>query len=427
MRLGGVLLFCAMAPKGDGFTYVATHAGRVPPETIVHPMGYTGRGGALRITLGLHSDFRHLEEKVSFSARHAAAIWTHLLVQKENFEPSVEIPRLNGADFFGTLAHEVGHALGLAHPTEPTQGGAPGKGKFATVRPGPNERLDLDAGDDGVRGSHDDRRADDINLVFFKRADNNPFTLPDSGVIDSTTYSRDIAHLPSGSIWVNVSSREVANEIFGLPSTEGLMVGGGSLIPGQVRRGLTADDVAGIRYAMSGLDEIAGTDDDYTVRIDYVGIDDDADILIRFDLEDGYAVTTIATVPISGRHAAMRRGRLIRYNPKLPGRRAWYFPQPEPVRATVDSINPQTVRLRMKTEPGRRYGATWPGSTRDPSDAAREVIVRHEGVNRSAMNERLFLFIAAGPDTELTLAFPSTAPDAIGFEAFELVADPLEP
>ncbi len=403
------------------FTYVTAAK---DADVIVHPTGYTGRGGELTITLGLHPDFEEMEDEVAFTAEHIAAIWTSLLIWDENLEPSLEIPKLGGTDFFGTLIHEFGHTLGLAHPTLIPQGlNLPrGEGKFTTAEPGPNGKLDLDEGDDGLRGSSDDKRGDDVNAVFFKILDNNPYTLPEDGVFDSTTYSRKLEDLPEGDQSPAVSSREVARKVYSLEATEGMMVSGGSLIPGQVRRGLSADDIAGLRYAMSGLDEEQGTSDDYTLKVEYVGVDDDADVMIRFDMPQGYAAAFIGSKPLNETHKAMGMNRIINYNPNLPGNRKWFFPQPDPADCDANVINERAISLNIRTEPGVRYGISWPEDALKEEEEAGDIIVNWDGENRSPMSGKLFLFVAKGANTEIKIAFPSEAPDLDAMSAFKVIA-----
>jgi len=421
-RLAASVLLSAWVMTGTAlaFTYVTS---RQDARRIVHPPGYDGTGGELTVTFGLHPDFAEFEDEVAFSAEHVVAIWTSLLVSENNLEPSLEIPRLGGTDFFGTLIHEFGHTLGLAHPNlAPTGTMGRGTGKFAATTPGPNGEPDLDAGEDGIRGSADDERGDDVNAVHFRKADNDPFTLPESGVIDSTTYSRNPEDLPAGDRSPNVSSREVAAELFSLPSTESMMVGGGSLRRGQVRRGLGADDVAGIRYAMSGLDEVQGTSDDYTLSLEYVGVSADADVILRFDKPSGFASAGIRTRPLNETHKAMARKRIITYNPDPRGNRKWFFPQPEPVTAERETLNARAVSLTFATKPGVRYGVSWPEDALEDDEEASEILLRVDGEDRSPLSGRLFLFIAEEETTEVQIAFPSKAPDGAEIDAFELTA-----
>ncbi|MDF1824753.1 MAG: hypothetical protein P1U68_08935 [Verrucomicrobiales bacterium] len=403
------------------FTYVLA---KNEAEVIIHPTGYEGAGGELTITLGLHPEFAEMEDEIAFSAEHVAAIWTSLLVREENLGPSLEIPKLGGTDFFGTLIHEFGHTLGLAHPTlmgaEVNAKG--GRGKYSMATKGPNGKFDINEGSDKVRGSADDERGDDANAVFFKTSDNNPFTLPESGIIDSTTYSRKLEDLPSSARSPNVASREVASDLFSLPNTEAMIVGGGSLIPGQIRRGLGADDVAGIRYAMSGLDEIQGTADDYTLQIKYVGVSDSSDMIIRFDKPDGFAAAYVGAKPLSGNHRAMGKNRIINYNPNLPGNRDWYYPQPERADFESSIINERAFALQIATEPGVRYGISWPDESLTEEEDPSDIIVQWNGENRGSMSSRLFLFVATESMTEVKVAFPSRAPELSEVTAFKVTA-----
>ena len=53
--------------------------------------------------------------------------------------------------------------------------------------------------------------------------------------------------------------------------------------PDEAQGTLGHDDVAGLRYAMSGVDGRAGTADDYALVLEYAGLDAGADIVIGFD------------------------------------------------------------------------------------------------------------------------------------------------
>ncbi len=67
----------------------------------------------------------------------------------------------------------------------------------------------------------------------------------------------------------------------GFPSTQAVMI---SPYPhGAAIRSLTADDVATILLARSGLDRNQGTADDYTVQLIFAGVDSNADVLIDID------------------------------------------------------------------------------------------------------------------------------------------------
>lgn len=424
-RIGTVFVLLALLDwisldPAFGFSYVMAGK-RLAPDAIVHPAGYDGSGGPLQMTVALHPEFANLEEKVEFSLVEAVSIWNSLLVATESLGPSVEIADPKGVDFFGTVIHEIGHTLGLAHPAA---GRTPGlrrvRGKFAASTPGPDGKENFDPGPDGIAGTHDDERGDDVNLHYFKRADNNPFTLPAEGIFDSTTYSREPEDLPAGSTSAVVGDRAIAaTEEYGLENTETLMMTGGSLRSGRVRRALGADDVAGIRFAMSGIDEIQGTRDDYRIELEYIGVDDEADILIRFDGESPFAAAGIATERIEGNHYAMQPGRVIGYNPTPPNQRAWMAPVPRLIEdARIAGINQRAVSVDIPTEEGKRYGIRWP---RPASESGESGIIVQIGEERIApVSATLLLFVAASDESNVKVAFPESHPDTGAFEIFEL-------
>jgi hypothetical protein len=65
----------------------------------------------------------------------------------------------------------------------------------------------------------------------------------------------------------------------------------------------THDDVATLSYAMSGLDETAGTADDYTLNLSYAGLTTSANIVLDFDdTQTGFAVSQSSGSFISATH-----------------------------------------------------------------------------------------------------------------------------
>lgn len=196
-------------------------------------------------------------------------------------------------DFESVMLHEMGHALGLAHPnlgalmglTQPER-------DYANARQGGNASWDLATGGDGVRGTSDDARGDDINLNWRNLSD-NPFTKP--ATADVTTYFRP-------NTFTNIGSQEVAASSGSYPNdTEAVMVQG--TFNNEVQRTLAADDVAMLEITQAGFDGIASTSDDYTLELVWMGemaADYDTetvDIWVQFrDSATNFAVTSTSAI-----------------------------------------------------------------------------------------------------------------------------------
>ncbi len=267
-------------------------------DVVTHPIGYNGTGGTVTVTVGIDPTST-FATNMQVSVQNAVAMFNGLVTTTGNVEFGV----ISGSDvdFESVLLHEMGHSLGLAHCNAATESGLTGANRnYTKATDGADDTFNLDAGADGIIGSADDIRGDDVNLNYFKIADNNPFTI--AGTIDQTTYSRDLADLPSGTFSAN-GDRDVST-LLSVPDTESAMQQGS--FSGETQRTLAADDVAGIRYAEAGIDETAGTADDYNLVLNYVGLDNTADILIDFDnSETGFAVSQSSGVFVGGGHISI--------------------------------------------------------------------------------------------------------------------------
>lgn len=258
----------------------------VEPDLITHPHGYTGTRQHLEISVCIAPGSAHAAQMAAPLQNVVATLNAldptigNLFFQNDNNIPN------NFIDFESVALHEIGHCIGLAHPNAATESGLhPNDRTYARAAPGPNGVFDLHPGPDGVRGSRDDLRGDDINLLWFRRTDNNPFLL--GPTIDHTAYARDAAHLPPGSTFAETGSRLVSG-LLGLPLSEAVMQQ--LTYIDEAQRTLTADDVAGLRLAMSGLDRTQGTSDDYTFSLVFGGESSDCDVVAAFSsTQTGFA------------------------------------------------------------------------------------------------------------------------------------------
>ncbi|MCC6764628.1 MAG: hypothetical protein IT293_08190 [Deltaproteobacteria bacterium] len=255
-------------------------------NVVTHPSGYAGAGGTLNVTVCIDptsANAASMEQPV----RNVVATWNALAPASPNllFGAANDIAS-NQIDFESTALHEVGHCLGLAHPNLSTESGLTGNDQnYTKSTNGADDVFDVDDGADDVIGSSDDARGDDVNLHWFRTSNDDPFTI--AGVVDATTYSRNVADLPSGHLFPTNADRTVAS-LLGYPNTEAVMQQGAFFDEDQRR--LATDDVAIFRLGMTGLDLAAGTSDDYTVALSYAGLTTSCNIVLDFDdAQTGFA------------------------------------------------------------------------------------------------------------------------------------------
>ena len=310
-----LFLFLALfTPLNSAFPFAFVFAGEANGVTIVtHPIGYTGAGGVVSVTVGINPTSANASDMV-ISTQNVIAVFNEALSTTGNLDDG-PLPSGN-IDFESVLLHEMGHSLGLRHCNLATESGLPSSSRdYTQSTDGADNMFNLNPGTDGIIGSADDVRGDDVNLNYFKITDNNPFTI--AGTVDQTTYSRDIIDLPSGNFSTN-GDRTVAGSL-GFPNTEAVMQQ--LTFTNEQQQTLTADDVAGLKYAMAGLDEIAGTADDYTLELEYVGLSASADIVIDFDNnETGFAVSQNGGVFVGADHIAITNSNIF-FNTGF----SWYF------------------------------------------------------------------------------------------------------
>jgi len=292
-------------------------------DIVTHPQGYSGSESTLSVRVCVDPTSVNAAA-MEVPVRNAVRTWQAL-------EPTTVNLALGGAndvppnhvDFESVALHEIGHCIGLGHPNLASESGLTGSGQDATRSTvGSNGSYDIDAGADADQGSADDVRGDDVNLNWFRVVDNHPFLI--GAVVDATTYSRQLGDLPPGDLYSANAGRVVAPDL-GFTGTEAVMQQGTFL--DEAQRRLAADDVAGIRLARSGLDELQGTADDYTIELEYGTNPGGCDVVLDFDdSRTGFAVCSTGGVAVSG-HAAITTAEIY-FNTGF----NWYFnPVPDGV------------------------------------------------------------------------------------------------
>lgn len=277
-------------------------------DVVTHSSGYSGAGGTLGISVGIDPTSAN-KNAMMISVANVVHTWNNLVPTTGNL--SVANVPFAEFDFESVLLHEMGHSLGLGHPNlgfipDPNPMNPPLviglDTNYTSTTNGANNVFDLDAGVDNIIGSADDMRGDDVNLNYFRVSNNNPFTI--DATVDQTTYSRNLTALPAGDSFSTNADRTVASSVFSLANTEAVLQQGTP--NGEAQRTLGHDDVAGLRYAMSGVDEMQGTSDDYTVLLSFVGESAAADIVIDFDnSKTGFAVAQLSSTSIATDHRSI--------------------------------------------------------------------------------------------------------------------------
>ena len=224
-------------------------------------------------------------------------------------------------DFESVLLHEMLHAHGLGHPNHADESGLGGDAYYGTKSTrGPNGVFNQAAGADGIHGSADDVRGDDVNLHWYQRTVNNPGVLPD--VVDRTTMIRAPSALPTGHAFAANGTRNVLAAL-GFADAEAVAVQGAR--PGEAQRHLQHDDIAMLRLARAGLDGIVGTADDYRTKLVYIGrytnpVGETCHIPVRFDNTTAFASTSLGSARIQPNDWVVFSSRM-RFNPSV----NWYM------------------------------------------------------------------------------------------------------
>ncbi len=355
------LAFWSLAANAGVFEFVDESMGI---DAITHPPGYSGRGGELVVTVGI-SPLSPFAVDMEVPVQNAINTWNQQVPTIGNVRFDEALVPQHMFDFESVVLHELGHCIGIGHPNLASESGLDGDDKnFTRTTRGNNKRYDLHRGADGVIGSSDDRRGDDVNLHWFSKENNNPFVLPE--IIDRTTYSQDLADLPPGHLFAANADRKLSL-LLGLPESEAVMQQG--IFSGEARRTLVADDIAMLRIAMSGLDGLQGTSDDYTLVLQYAGFTENADIVVDFDDTVDFSACRVTGFFLSRRenHIVVQFGRILFnsdfdwfFNPELtpfvadqPTVSIWMNNQSD---SGIELRSAASLTLNVALTPGQRAG-----------------------------------------------------------------------
>lgn len=340
----GIIASLLMMPA-FAYTGAFEFAGeRFGVDVITHPTGYDGTGNKLIVTVGIAPSSRNADH-MAIAVQNAIETWNQLIPSLGNVVTSGNHIPADQYDFESVALHELGHCIGLSHPNLAVESGVSGNDKnYTASTKGANQIYDMNPGIDGIIGSADDIRGDDVNLHWFPKGLNNPFLMPQTA--DQFTYSRDLSDLPIADHFVVNADRDVSR-LYSIEMTEAVMQQG--ILAGEGRRALAADDVATLRLGMSGVDRIAGTADDYTVELQYVGFTDSADIVMTFDDKVTFSACEIEADFLAGNHnhLVIQNGK-ISFNSNYP----WYFETelrtPEITPKVTIQINGQSYAQQLR-------------------------------------------------------------------------------
>ncbi|MCK7594344.1 M10 family metallopeptidase domain-containing protein [Pseudomarimonas salicorniae] len=215
---------------------------------------YQGVGGRVDIPLcpseALHTATRNVAAKFN---RRSNGLGNIAQFGDPEFPPS------GAFSVESVLLHELGHAVGLGHPSEEVVA-AGGQAQHTGIAPsnwGMNGSLDAEPGPDGVYGSEDDLRGDDVSLTPFPLSGNNsPFAVP--SIVDDLEMTSDRARRVRPGTWPLVPWVGVSR-LLGLPDTQSVMM---TVVP-QVTTRLSPDELTLLKWLESGADGVASSEDDY--------------------------------------------------------------------------------------------------------------------------------------------------------------------
>lgn len=327
----GLLLAALLSPAAHGGAFIFADGGA--PNEITHPIGYLGSGGPRTVTICLNPSGvpGGNVALVEATVLKVVATWNAQRVAERNLGlgSNNDLPS-NQFDFESVLLHEVGHCLGLAHPNLASESGLndpQANGSKSDV--GSNGSFNVAAGADGLFGSFDDVRGDDVNLYWYRRNVNRPLEFPDT--IDASTFART-GNLPAGHNFAANADRQVLAAL-GTANTESVMQQ--LTFNDEAQRRLTGEDLSTIRLGRSGVDRVQGTADDYSIVLNYVGRTSNCDVDIAFDPGAGFAFCQVGGQVIAANHV-----RITTADIRMDSNAAWFFSAGPNTQTTITSDSP---------------------------------------------------------------------------------------
>lgn len=296
-------------------------------DLIAHPVGWTtSTTGVLtiRVCQGAGDGNGPALALWEQSLRNMIAVYNNLQPTTGNLKGLATSATY---DWESVALHELGHCIGKAHPNAATESGLPSaQYNYTKATDGADNTLNVNAGSDGYIGSADDVRGDDVNLHWFWVANNNPFMI-DYAKVDSTTYARSTASLPGSDLFAANADRDVGDDLLGALNTESVMQQG--TFSYEVQRTLGHDDVATLRYARTGLNEIQGDGDDYSVQLEFAT--GDCDVTFSFDdTQTGFAVCKTSALISNNNYA-----RFVSANAYFNSGYNWHLNSDKPCTQTI--------------------------------------------------------------------------------------------
>lgn len=340
LACGAALLVASNAAFAGAFT--ASAGTSRPITSVTHPKGYVGTGGVITNTVCLRTDVLPTgvsAATVEATLKKAVRTWNRQRAVTNNLSRPFgnnDISTSGQFDYESVLIHEMGHCLGLSHPNLATESGVANADRdYTQAREGTNAIFDMNAGTDGIKGSSDDVRGDDVNRYWFRKNSNDPMAFP--SVIDPSTFSVDLADLPAGHSFAANGDRAVLAAL-GYPNAESAMQQG--QFNNEAQRRITPEDLSTIRIGMAGVDDTQGTVDDYTLRLTYNGQisgADSCDINVNFNPDNSFAFCSFGFFAINTSHFRISSAVV-----SLDAAANWYFSPTENTDVSV-STSPTTL------------------------------------------------------------------------------------